>query len=149
MPVDLEVFDVRDAHRIALALAVRFEVFVREQNVPPQIEIDEHDRMDTSAVHVLARSDGEAIGAGRYYVRNVRTVQIGRMAVIRKARNQGLGRLLLGRLEHEAVTRGFAVARLHAQTSALRFYERCGYVAQGAYFIDAGIEHQAMEKRMT
>ncbi|GAC1305428.1 MAG: GNAT family N-acetyltransferase [Vulcanimicrobiaceae bacterium] len=144
----VELFDIRDTDRLRAALAIRTSVFVCEQRVPPEEEIDEHDRTDVAAVHALARAsaaDGSApLGAGRFYIREPTTVRIGRMAVSARARGRGVGRALLGALVAEARGRGFARAELHAQTHAAEFYRKAGFSDDGAPLWDAGIEHQPM-----
>lgn len=127
------------------ARAIRTTVFVHEQGVPLEEEVDEHDRTDADAVHVLARDEtGAVVGAGRYYVTEPSTVQIGRMAVLARARGRGVGAHLLAALVREAGRRGFARAHLHAQTHASGFYRKAGFTDDGAELWDAGIRHQPM-----
>lgn len=126
------------------ALAIRTRVFVGEQGVPPDEEIDVHDRSDLQAVHALVRADGRIVGAGRFYVSAPRTVQIGRMAVDAASRGSGAGRALLTALVGEARRRGFDRAHLHAQTHARGFYAKAGFADDGEPLWDAGILHQPM-----
>ncbi len=126
------------------ALAIRTSVFVEEQGVPPEEEIDAHDRTDASAVHALARLHGRAVGAGRYYIIDADTVQVGRMAVLADARGAGVGSALLAALLRTAAERGFTRAHLHAQQHAREFYARAGFVDDGEMLWDAGISHQPM-----
>ncbi len=126
------------------ALAIRTRVFVGEQGVPPDEEIDAHDLTDPQAVHALVRFDGRILGAGRFYVTGPRTVQIGRMAVEAQARGGGAGRALLEALVAEARRRGFRRAHLHAQTHARGFYAKAGFSDDGEPLWDAGILHQPM-----
>jgi predicted GNAT family N-acyltransferase len=144
--VTVELFDVGRADRLALALAIRREVFVGEQGVPLEEEIDAHDRSDPAAVHALASDDGVPVGAGRFYVLDGGAVQIGRMAVLAGRRGGGVGAALLAALEGEALRRGFRAAHLHAQVHAAGFYRRAGYADAGPELWDAGILHQPMEK---
>ncbi len=126
------------------ALSIRTRVFVEEQGVPPDEEVDEHDRSDPVALHALVR-DGELIlGAGRYYVSEPGVVRIGRMAVLESARGSGAGRALLEALTGEARRRGFRSAHLHAQTHARGFYLKSGFADDGEQLVDAGILHQPM-----
>ena len=76
---------------MAEALAIRLRVFVEEQGVPLDLEIDEHDRSDAAARHALVRTGGVAVGTGRYYAADERTAQIGRMAVLAPSRGSGAG----------------------------------------------------------
>jgi len=100
-------------------------------------------------VHAIVRDAGGAVvGAGRYYERDGRTVQIGRMAVLERARGTGAGTALLEALMSAAKSRGYASASLSAQVHAVPFYERLGFIAQGPRFQDAGIEHQEMTREL-
>ncbi len=116
--------------------------------MPLEIEVDEHDRDDRQAVHALALLAGEALGAGRFYVLEPGTVQIGRMAVLPEARGTGVGAALLEALVAEAKRRGFERAHLHAQVHAAGFYRRAGFRDEGPELWDAGILHQGMSKRI-
>ena len=117
---------------------IRFQVFVQEQKVPHELELDD---WDVQCVHAVAFDDeGSAIGTGRLLPDG----HIGRMAVVARARGTGVGSALLIRLMTEAKGRGHAVAMLSAQIHAVPFYERHGYRAEGAVYLDAGIEHLDM-----
>jgi predicted GNAT family N-acyltransferase len=127
------------------ALAIRLGVFVEEQGVPPDEEIDAHDRDDRDAVHALAiDAAGLTIGTGRYYVTEPGVVQIGRMAVLPEARGTGVGAAVLRALVDEARRRGFRRAHLHAQVHAREFYRKNGFSDDGDTLWDAGILHQPM-----
>jgi predicted GNAT family N-acyltransferase len=141
----VELFGAGDAARMQQAIALRLEVFVDEQRVPPEEEIDEHDRSDPRAVHAVVYDDDRVIAAGRFYERDAQTVQIGRMAVRSGARGRGAGRTLLHALMEEARRRGYARASLSAQLHARPFYAKSGFAAFGPVFDDAGIPHQEMQ----
>jgi predicted GNAT family N-acyltransferase len=126
-----------DRDRTALT-AVREEVFVREQNVPPEMELDED---DPRSLHVLARAlDGTVIAAGRLTPAG----QIGRMAVQKEWRKRGVGSALLHLLLEQARTRGMGEVRLHAQADATDFYRAHGFETAGEDFMEAGILHRPM-----
>ncbi|GAA3493150.1 GNAT family N-acetyltransferase [Streptomyces prasinosporus] len=141
-----------DADREA-CFAVRKEVFVAEQGVPEDIEYDAYDAV---AVHVLAvREDGVPLGTGRLLHGEAaaaknggdpRVGSLGRLAVTREARGLGVGAALVRAVEEAARARGLTAVDLHAQTHALGFYERLGYLAYGPEFPDAGIPHRAMRR---
>lgn len=117
---------------------IRFEVFVEEQKVPRELELDE---WDVQSVHAVAfDEDGRAVGTGRLLPDG----HIGRMAVIARARGGGTGSALLMHLMAEARRRGHAEAVLSAQSHAIPFYERHGYSPSGAEYLDAGIPHVDM-----
>ncbi len=146
--MDVEVFTVADRARLDQALAVRFAVFVDEQHVPADEEIDEHDRSDPDARHALVRErdDAAAIAAGRSYRKDEHTVQIGRMAVAATHRKRGIGRAVLDALLADARERGFRRASLHAQVHAASFYRAAGFTPVGPTFLECEIVHQAMER---
>jgi predicted GNAT family N-acyltransferase len=144
--VTIELFGIGDP-RIDAAIALRITVFVDEQNVPIEEEVDVHDRVDLAAVHAIARADdGGVVGAGRFYERDPATVQIGRLAVAAEARGRGIGAALVTALMDEARRRGYAHAVLDAQVQAQAFYARLGYVPFGATLVDGGILHQPMRR---
>ena len=144
----VELFGSAD-ERLDESMNVRFDVFVDEQHVPPEIEVDEHDGpSDLRTVHALVRESGAPVAAGRFYERDATTAQIGRMAVVRAARGRGVGRLMLDALLAEARRRGYTRARLSAQTHATAFYERAGFTAFGDVYDDANIPHQDMEREL-
>lgn len=121
---------------------VRDEVFVREQAVPLE---QEWDKLDATCLHVLAFDMlGKPIGTGRL----LETGQIGRMAVLADWRGSGVGSALLEQLLAEAHQRGLQQTFLHAQTHAIAFYSRHGFVVHGAEFMDANIPHRHMTRRM-
>jgi predicted GNAT family N-acyltransferase len=126
-------------------LRLRWTVFVEEQNVPPSLEVDEHDA--AGAVHALALLRGVPAGAGRFVLLERGVAQIGRMAVVDDARGQGVGAALLHFLEQEARRRGAKRLMLNAQVSARPFYEKAGYRASGEVFDDAGIPHVRMDRQ--
>ncbi|MFF7774193.1 GNAT family N-acetyltransferase [Streptomyces tanashiensis] len=135
--------------------AVRREVFVEEQGVPQELEYDTY---DATAVHVLAvRADGVPLGTGRLLHGadaagktggDASVGSLGRLAVNQAARGLGVGAALVRGIEDAARERGLSAVDLHAQTHALGFYERLGYVAYGPEFPDAGMPHRAMRRTL-
>jgi predicted GNAT family N-acyltransferase len=121
-----------------VAAPIRFAVFVEEQAVPAEMEIDHWDPL---CVHAVAYgAEGRAVGTGRLLPDG----HIGRMAVMPEARKLGVGSALLRSLMQEAGRRGHAAAVLSAQTHAIAFYQRHGYVVVGREYMDAGIPHVDM-----
>ncbi|MGB5440274.1 MAG: GNAT family N-acetyltransferase [Gammaproteobacteria bacterium] len=118
--------------------AVRRIVFIEEQQVPQALELDELDRISH---HVLVSAkDGQPIATGRIGPDG----RIGRMAVLKAYRRRGIGSALLAALLDHARQNGLAGVYLHAQLSAIPFYEKHGFVAEGESFMDAGIAHKSM-----
>lgn len=138
--------------RIALAeteaerqacFALRRAVFIEEQAIP---EAEEWDAHDATCQHVLAMDDAPA-GTARV-IAKADVAKIGRVAVARSHRGTGLGRALMNWTLELARAQGFAGAELEAQVSAIAFYERLGFVAEGPEFDDgSGILHRKMTLR--
>ena len=126
----------------AAAEKIRVRVFVDEQGVPPELELDEHDR---DADHFLARLDGRPVGTVRMLRRDAAGV-LGRLAVLPETRGTGLGVALVRAVEERARQEGLRAVELHAQTAVRGFYERLGYEAYGEEDIEAGIPHIWMRR---
>jgi predicted GNAT family N-acyltransferase len=141
----IDVRPARDADEVRAALALRLEVFVVEQDVPIDEEVDEHDE---TALHLVAVEDGRVVATARVVMEDD-TAKLGRVAVAKHARRRGIASRLIEACEAGARTHGATRVALAAQTGALALYERAGYVAYGDRFIDAGIEHLMMEKRLS
>ncbi len=124
-----------------MIFAIRRTVFIIEQSVPEEIEID---GQDPAAQHVLAYLDDRPVGTGRITPEG----RIGRMAVLREARGQGVGTAMLEHLLD--IARGLAVDKvcLSAQCPAVPFYARFGFSPTGAVYQEAGIDHRWMERAL-
>jgi predicted GNAT family N-acyltransferase len=114
---------------------VRRQVFIIEQKIP---ESEEWDDADENSSHVLAFSEKrDVVGTGRLEP----TGKIARLAVLGEYRGQGVGSAMLIRLVEEARQRGFDQVYLHAQTHALSFYKKFGFVSDEEIFSEGGIPH--------
>ena len=132
------------------ALAVRRAVFIEEQRIDEDEEIDRYDGDPATvadAVHVLGRLDGRPVATARLLLdqRDGEHPHIGRVAVLREQRGRYWGVGVMEALHEEARRRGHAGATLGAQEYAVGFYAKLGYVARGDVFLDAGIEHRWMD----
>jgi len=129
-----------EADYVALR-SIRFTVFVDEQRVPEEMEIDED---DPRCIHVIAYQDDVPVGTGRIDIDQ--GGRIGRVAVLSSHRGTGVGTALMRTLHAIAVDRGGHRCWCNAQTSAAGFYERLGYsLTDDAPFEEAGIPHVRME----
>ena len=124
--------------------ALRREVFVIEQGVPEELEVDEDDKV---ATHLAALSEGHVIGTLRI-MRHERTAKIGRMAVSAHSRKKGIGRELMEFAASAACRDGAQDIVLAAQVTAREFYRQLGYMEEGAVFDDAGLSHVMMRKKL-
>jgi predicted GNAT family N-acyltransferase len=124
------------------AQCIRETVFVAEQGVAREIELDD---WDERCEHALAYdAGGRPVGTGRLLPDG----HIGRMAVLRESRGQGVGGAVLEALIERARARGMRCVALNAQTHAAPFYARYGFAVAGETFMEAGIPHVAMERNL-
>jgi tRNA(adenine34) deaminase len=134
-----EVVDATWANDRAALTKIRFDVFVHEQKIPAEFEIDEHDPVSDHAIARI-KKDGMPIATGRLLPDG----HIGRMAVLKAYRGTGAGLAILQFLTEKAKEKGFAEVKLSAQTYAIPFYQRAGFVAYGDEYDDCGIPHRMM-----
>ncbi|MFL6574020.1 MAG: GNAT family N-acetyltransferase [Burkholderiales bacterium] len=125
----------------AHAAPIRFAVFVEEQRVPAEIELDE---MDTKSLHAVAFGNRVAVGTGRLLPDG----HIGRMAVLKPWRGRGVGSRILTELVDTARGRGDREVVLSAQVHAAAFYRAHGFVEEGAQYMEAGIPHVDMRRAL-
>lgn len=136
MSVQIEITDDLDA-----CFNLRRIVFIEEQKVPVDEEVDEY---DSTAIHLLAQDISGPLGTARIVV-DGEIAKIGRVCVLATARGQGLGnRLIRNALEVATDLEGVSQAKLGAQVHAIGFYEALGFRVIGPTYLDAGIEHKDM-----
>lgn len=122
--------------------AIRSKVFIEEQKVPVELEVDEH---DPDAIHFLVMNeDKQFIGTARL----LNDGHIGRLAVLKEYRNQGIGTKLLSDILYKAEQLNITRVFLNAQVDAEKFYKNHGFVSKGEVFMDAGIPHIKMTKKL-
>ncbi|MDL2232458.1 GNAT family N-acetyltransferase [Ruminococcaceae bacterium OttesenSCG-928-L11] len=129
------------------AYGVRTAVFVNEQGFSSELEIDDIDR---SAYHIVMFEGGKPIATGRVFVdsQDKSTYIIGRVAVLKKYRSQGVGFKLMGKLEECAKSLGGTQVVLGAQMHAVPFYEKNGYTAFGEEYMEEHCPHIHMRKTL-
>ena len=128
------------------AKAIRSEVFIKEQQIPADMEWD---AADPECVHAVAYNRlGMAVATGRLLEHVPGVAKIGRMAVRRPLRGSRVGRAVLEALMKTARARGEREVILHAQMSAEPFYRRAGFHQRGPVFDEAGIAHVEMVRAL-
>lgn len=134
-----------------LCVEIRREVFIDGQAVPVEIEFD---GLDPESQHFLALGDHAegtdpvALGTARMRIVNG-VAKAERVAVLETARGSGIGRAIMESIESHAREQGLESVHLNAQLQAADFYQKLGYLAEGEVFIEAGIDHRSMTKRLT
>lgn len=126
-----------------LAFDVRKKVFVEEQGVPLHLELDDFDK---TAAHFIVRDDDKTIAAARVREISSGVGKIERVCVLQEYRGKRLGFLIMEHVEKYAIQYGWKKLKLNAQSYAVPFYEKLGYVVTSPEFLDAYIPHRAMEK---
>ena len=123
------------------ACPIRMAVFVQEQGVPEEMELDDE---DPKAQHALAYLGNQCVGTARLIHLGAHQGQIGRMAVLKAYRSEGFGSGLMKALISLGKDQGTTQLMLHAQLTAISFYEQFGFVAKGSIYDEAGIPHRDM-----
>jgi predicted GNAT family N-acyltransferase len=126
------------------AFSIRKEVFVHEQNVPEELEIDE---FEDEAIHFALYQNNRPVGAGRF--RELDGIgKVERICVSQDVRGFGAGKVIMLGIEEYAKEKQISTLKLNAQTSAIPFYEKLGYEVISDEFMDAGILHKTMKKTL-
>ena len=123
------------------AYLIREKVFIQEQGVPEDMELDKFDHISN---HALAYEGRLCVGTGRLVRLNSHHAKIGRMAVLSAFRYRGIGKAILSRLITLAKAEGVLTLILHSQVSVIPFYEKFGFIAKGAVYDEAEISHRNM-----
>ncbi len=136
---------VTSAGELKGAFEVRRQVFVGEQGISEEIELDEHDR---EALHMVVKGGKTVIGTARVRFPVAGQAKLERMAVLRPFRCRGIGRRIIAFLNEELGNRQIGQVVLHAQYSAVVFYRSCGFEESGLPFYEAGIKHIKMRRQL-
>lgn len=140
----VEVRLARDEGEIEEAKQLRLRVFSQEQGVPPEADID---GLDPAATHLVALRRGSVVATCRLRFPQGHC-KLERMVVEKNLREIGIGRELLAEAEWEALRQGASEMIIHAQRQVEGFYAVCGYTAGGDTFLEEGIAHVQMRKRL-
>ncbi|WP_152619501.1 GNAT family N-acetyltransferase [Cohnella kolymensis] len=149
MAAEMKCLHITTDDLLREALNIRMKVFVEEQGVPPDLELDEYDESPTSCRHFIVLDDNRPIATGRWKPYEPGVAKMQRIAVLKSYRGTGVGRLLLQGMEDDARQCGCAESLLDAQCTAEDFYRKLGYVTESIEpFLDADILHVRMRKNL-
>ncbi|PLR78790.1 GNAT family N-acetyltransferase [Bacillus sp. V3-13] len=140
----MKVTTVSTEKELQDAFTVRKKVFVEEQQVPEEEEIDQ---FESSAVHFVLYDDETPAGAGRFRIVDG-FGKVERICVLQEYRKTGAGKAIMAAIEEYASNKGITALKLNAQTHAIPFYSRLGYEVASEEFLDAGIPHKTMKKSL-
>ncbi|WP_409341180.1 GNAT family N-acetyltransferase [Paenibacillus sp. MBLB4367] len=143
----MEIITVTNRKQLDECLSIRFAVFVHEQNVPADEEVDAFDAEHDACRHYLIRIDGKPVATGRWRPYEEGAAKLQRIAVLSDFRGHGLGKAVIEALERDAKAANAKAAVLDAQCQAESFYRKLGYeTVSETPFLDAGIWHVRMKK---
>ncbi|WP_462410547.1 GNAT family N-acetyltransferase [Neobacillus sp. Marseille-QA0830] len=129
------------------AFLIRKEVFVKEQGVPLADEFDEFDTLDGKCEHILVHYNDLPVGTGRLRVVD-QFGKLERICILEPYRKLGIGKIIIGALEKIAAEKGVTQVKLHGQTQAEGFYKKLGYHPSSDVFMEDGIPHILMVKKL-
>ncbi|WP_307201044.1 GNAT family N-acetyltransferase [Paenibacillus harenae] len=145
----MQAIEITNKEQLELAFDIRKEVFVKEQGVAEEVEIDEYDQLDGRTSHVLVYYENKPAGTGRVRIdEETKTAKLQRICVRAAYRKYGIGKAIMDRLEQLAKRDGATNAKLHGQTDAEGFYVRLGYRTASDVFMEEGIPHVLMVKEL-
>lgn len=127
------------------AVLIRYEVFVNEQHVPEDLEIDD---LEAESLHGVIYQSQQAIATVRLYALNSKNLKVQRVAVLKEFRQHGVGRFLMEKVEEKAKELAVSQLILDSQKQALPFYEKSNFQIDSSEFLDAGIPHYRMVKNI-
>jgi predicted GNAT family N-acyltransferase len=136
---DLTIRFIDNKKELEQSFEIRKQVFVEEQQVPPDVE---YDGLDAEAEHVIVYYNEEPIGCAR--IRNNQCAQLERIAIIKQYRGNGFGKQLMNYLIEYCREKNYREICIHSQIHVSGFYEKLGFTIRGKPFIEAGIEHVEM-----
>lgn len=140
----MKIKKVTTPQELEEAFRVRIDVFVKEQGVPEDCEIDQNEK---AAEHVLLCENEEVVGTGRVRYFGC-LAKLERICVLPGYRNLNAGRMIVEGLENLALAKGMTKAKLHGQTQAENFYHKQGYRTSSEVFMEDGIPHVLMLKTL-
>lgn len=141
------IVEVTNQELLDACFAIRTAIFVEEQGVSAVDEFDAYDTLDAEVRHILLYVDGVPAASSRLRIVE-QVAKLERICVMLDYRKHGLGRVLIDKLEQMAVADGLEKAKLHAQVQASGFYERLGYAPASEVFMEDGIPHLLMTKKL-
>jgi len=127
------------------ALDVRRQVFINEQGIPEEIEVDGRDKEES---HMVVKDGEIIIGTPRVLFLSDGQARIERMAVLKPFRGRGIGTGIVSFLNRDLRNKQVEQVFLHSQYTFIGFYKTCGFVEIGSPFLEAGIKHIKMQLQL-
>lgn len=140
----MKIIPVTTQDELDACLSIRRTVFIEEQNVPVELEIDELDKLESPCTHYLILDGEKAVGTFRCPDPHDSEVHIGRFCFLKDARSKHFGKAAIDFAVQTYRSQGITAIALNAQCPVIGFYEKCGFTVTSDIFDDAGIPHRSM-----
>lgn len=145
---NLEITKVEDKTSLNECLKIRNKVFVKEKNVPKEIEVDKYDTLDNECDHFIIEYKNKYVGTLRCLHENNNIIKLQRFCFFKEYRNLGLGKQALEYIENYYKLKNKKIIKMNAKYQVYKFYEKCEYKNNSEVFIEADIEHIEMIKEI-
>ena len=136
---------VESDNELKEAFQVRKRVFVEEQGISEDLELDGY---DSKALHMVVQYGDRIIGTARVLFPGPDVAKIERMAILKTFRRKGIGSKIILFLNRRLKIKKISKVIVHSQCSAVPFYKSCGFIESGLPFNEAGITHIKMEMQL-
>ena len=127
---------------------LRIEVFTFEQNCPIEEEFDFYDNLNSGSTQFIVEKNSECIGTARITYYTMDKIKIERVCIKKDKRGLNVGSELMKRMHNKLINKKVRIVEISAQISAINFYKKLGYIEEGDKYIEAGIEHIKMKKKL-
>jgi predicted GNAT family N-acyltransferase len=143
----MEIRRIKEEYELKKAFDIRIKVFVEEQGVPLADELDQFDTLNGKCEHILVYYNGHPTGTGRLRIVD-HYGKLERICILEPYRKLGIGKVIIKALEEIAEEKGVSQVKLHGQTHAEGFYKKLGYQTSSDVFMEDGIPHILMVKKL-
>lgn len=146
---NLEIMYVENENDLKVCLKIRDEVFIKEKNVPKEIEVDNYDILNKICNHFLIKYQNKNIGTFRCVYEDDNNIKLQRFCLIKEFRNLGIGKKALDYIENYYKRKNIKYITLNSKYNVSKFYEKCGYKKISKIFIEADVKHIKMKKNIS
>ena len=147
--MNLIIRKIDDPEDFLKIFELRIEVFIFEQNCPIEEEFDIYDNLNSDSVHFILEDNAECIGTARIVKYEKNKFKIQRVCIKKSKRKLSYGSKLMDKIHQYLIGLNIGIIEISAQTSALKFYKNLGYLEEGSRYLEAGLEHIKMKKKLS
>ena len=144
----LIIREINNSDDLIKIFKLRIEVFTFEQNCPIEEEFDFYDNLNSGSTQFIVEKNSECIGTARITYYSIDKIKIERVCIKKDKRELNVGTELMKRMHNKLINDDVRIVEISAQISAINFYKKLGYIEEGDKYIEAGIEHIKMKKKL-